>query len=883
MAINFLQNVSLNNTELQNFKVQNLTSDPSVTGEGQLIYRTDTNQLKFYNGSNWIVLDSNAGTVTSVGISSNYLTIGSTPITSSGTISVNMPASGVTAATYTHATVTVNAQGIVTSASSGTDQIGVASFTNANGTFVSAGTVNSTATGAVTMGTIDLSAGGTPSSSTFLRGDNTWATVPGGYTSWDLQGDSGSNLSVVDGTTVDIAGGTGIGTATTASGMTLTNTGVTSAVAGSNISVSGATGAVTIAYTGPTGSMSSWTMAGDSGSQTISDTNTATFTGGTGLTTAAAATDVLTISLDNTAVTAGSYTSGNFTVDAQGRLTAASNGGAGTMTSWTIGSTTGSNQTVSNGQVVDVVGGTYISGSIAGTRTVTLAHDTTSRSDTTSTGSPGSAGTFTAVDSVTTNSTGHITALNTKTVTMPTSPTVYSGWLLTGDSGTSSNVTAGSTATFQGGTGITTSSNGFILDITNDGVLSNSGGTGISISGATGASTITNTGVTSAVAGSNISVSSATGAVTIAYTGGTGTMSSWTLAADSGSSQSITDGNTVTIQGSVGIDTAVSATDDVTINLDLNELTTTTTWTSASDFLAVVDGGANRKILSGNIPINDWGTADGNIAMGNNKVTGLATGTAGTDAVNLNQLNAAVVGLLEFKGGFNATTGAIDGTATNLTSGVTRVAVAVGDFYVVTTAGDFFGETSIPLSIGDQVICTTAAGVGASDENDFVEVQANIDIATASTVGLASFPTAGGLSISQPGAVSLPTQTSNGSYGAVTKSLTATVDTKGRVTAMADADIAIPASQITDFCSAVTTCIGNNHNAVANIGTGSATTYAITHNLGTRDVMVQAYRNESPYDTVNLQVDRTSTTVVTLSTVEPLALNEVRVLITEVL
>ena len=37
MAINFLQNVSLNNTELQNFKVQNVTSDPSVTGEGQLI------------------------------------------------------------------------------------------------------------------------------------------------------------------------------------------------------------------------------------------------------------------------------------------------------------------------------------------------------------------------------------------------------------------------------------------------------------------------------------------------------------------------------------------------------------------------------------------------------------------------------------------------------------------------------------------------------------------------------------------------------------------------------------------------------------------------------------------------------------------------------
>jgi len=52
---------------------------------------------------------------------------------------------------------------------------GVVSFTNTNGTFVSASTTNSNATGAVTMGTIDLSATGTKNNTTFLRGDNTWA------------------------------------------------------------------------------------------------------------------------------------------------------------------------------------------------------------------------------------------------------------------------------------------------------------------------------------------------------------------------------------------------------------------------------------------------------------------------------------------------------------------------------------------------------------------------------------------------------------------------------------------------------------------------------------------------------------------------------------
>ena len=45
-------------------------------------------------------------------------------------------------------------------------------------------------------------------------------------------------------------------------------------------------------------------------------------------------------------------------------------------------------------------------------------------------------------------------------------------------------------------------------------------------------------------------------------------MSSWTLQADSGANQSITDGNTVDIAGGTGIDTAASATDTVTISLD---------------------------------------------------------------------------------------------------------------------------------------------------------------------------------------------------------------------------------------------------------------------------------------------------------------------------
>jgi len=51
--------------------------------------------------------------------------------------------------------------------------------------------------------------------------------------------------------------------------------------------------------------------------------------------------------------------------------------------------------------------------------TITLNHDNVTRTDTTSTGAPENGGTFTAVDTITTSSTGHITAVNLKTVTLP--------------------------------------------------------------------------------------------------------------------------------------------------------------------------------------------------------------------------------------------------------------------------------------------------------------------------------------------------------------------------------------------------------------------------------------------------------------------------------
>ena len=343
--------------------------------------------------------------------------------------------------------------------------------------------------------------------------------------------------------------------------------------------------------------------------------------------------------------------------------------------------------------------------------------------------------------------------------------------------------------------------------------------------------------------------------------------------------QTIENGNTITFAHNTGLDAVVSATDTVTYNLQLQDLPDMTqTWVATDEFI-VLDGTDQKRKAGNEIPINLLGTPSADLAMGNNKITGLAAPTANADAATKQYVDNAVVGSLQIKGGFNATTGVIDGGTDNLTTGAARVAIAVGDFYVCTTAGDFFGNTATPLTVGDQVICNTAAAVGASVEGDFVIVQSDTDLATATTVGLASFPTSGGLTVNASGAVSLDAQAGvAGSYGAVTKSLQITADGKGIITGIAAADIAIPSTQITDFCTAVETCVGSGLNYAADIGNNSATTYAVTHGLGTRDVIVQVY-DTSTYDTVICDVVRTSTTVVTLSTTTALGTGAARVLI----
>lgn len=90
---------------------------PTQTSNANKYLKTDG------TNTSWATISGGSGTVTSVGISSTSLSVSGSPVTTSGTITVDLSNSGVTAGVYHLPVVTVDNKGIITAISDTTIEL----------------------------------------------------------------------------------------------------------------------------------------------------------------------------------------------------------------------------------------------------------------------------------------------------------------------------------------------------------------------------------------------------------------------------------------------------------------------------------------------------------------------------------------------------------------------------------------------------------------------------------------------------------------------------------------------------------------------------------------------------------------------------------------
>ena len=564
----------------------------------------------------------------------------------------------------------------------------------------------------------------------------------------------------------------------------------------------------------------SFTVAGDTGTnQTItSGTDTLTISGGTGLSSVGSNTDTITINLDNTSVSAGTYGAANtvatFTVDAQGRLTSASDSAISIIAS----------------QVTDFTANARAAISVSG-------------------------------DLLYNSSTGVISFTNDAgDIESVTAGTGLSG------GGSSGNVTIdlANTTVTAGSYGAANSVSTFTVDA--QGRLTAAGNSTISITGSQ-VSDLASVAVTSLAGTANeVEVSAANGAVTI------GLPSNVTIGQD------LTVTGNLTVQGN----TTTLNTETINVEDNIIVLNSSVTGSPSTDAgIEVERGTSNNAVLKWDESNDKWQISSDGVTFGNiattedvNAITidsldeiadvniaSIATGDFlkwnGTAWVNeAIDLGADTVGdyVANLTAGTGITLSGAGGEGSNVTVTLNNTAVTAGSYGAANTVSTFTVDAQGRLTAaGNSTISITASQVTDFTDNARAAISVSGDLAYNSSTGVISFTNdagdiesvTAGTGLSGGGSsgnvtVSLAnTLVSAGSYGAADSVATFTVDAQGRLTAASNSSISILASQVSDLASNAVTSLTGTANEVEVSASNGAVTIGLPSNVTiTQDLTV---------------------------------------------
>ena len=368
--------------------------------------------------------------------------------------------------------------------------------------------------------------------------------------------------------------------------------------------------------------------------------------GGTGLSSTASG-STITLNLDNTSVTAGSYGSSSevptFTVDAQGRLTAA--GTAPISTSFIIADDSSSTITVNGGSTLKIAGGTGITSSVSG-QTVTVDIDNTVAT---------LSGTQTLTNKTISLSNNTLTATSAQLATAISDETgsgalvfANSPTLVTPDLGTPSSLTL-TNATGLPLTGITSSTSTALgvgtleLGHASDTTLSRSSAGVLAVEGVVIPTISSNDTLTNKnIDGFNNTISNISNS-SLAN-------STITIADDTSSTSSISLGQTLRILGGTGLTSSVSG-NTITLDIDSSVVTESSTDTLTNKSISLSTNTITGTLAEFNTALSDadFATLAGTETLSNKTLTapkivddGFIADANGNDLIIFNTTSSAV-------------------------------------------------------------------------------------------------------------------------------------------------------------------------------------------------------------------------------------------------